>query len=141
MTEFTPLPALIGGLIIGLASVFLMAGTGRIAGISGIAFNAAFTAQARNWRLAFIAGMLLVSGIWYWFVPGGFPLQLQAQWPLLMIAGLLVGFGSYMGSGCTSGHGVCGIGRLSMRSVVATLVFMSSAVITVFITRQITGGL
>ncbi len=131
MTEFTPLTASIGGMLIGIAAVLLRRFLGRIAGISGI-FNGALSLGTpdRLWRLTFLMG-LIAAGAGYQFVSGevlitrtGFSL------PLLLLAGVLVGFGTRLGSGCTSGHGVCGLSRFSMRSLVATFVFLGVGVLT-----------
>lgn len=139
MTNFTPYSALIGGALIGLAAAWLMLANGRIAGISGIV-GAVVRPRAGDldWRLAFIAGLIaapillrLVGGP----VPDAAPL---AGAPVLIVAGLLVGFGTRLGGGCTSGHGVCGISRLSPRSLVATVAFMLAGMATVFVWRQLT---
>lgn len=137
---FTPGAALAGGLLIGLAASAMVLFLGRIAGISGIVGALLQRASWRNrsqwgWRLAFTVGLLSAPLLWQLFaaLPA---IQLQAAPAAIVLAGLLVGFGSRLGSGCTSGHGVCGIARLSMRSVVATLVFMATAALTVFVVRH-----
>jgi uncharacterized protein len=141
MANFTPISAAIGGALIGLAAVLLMLSTGRIAGISGIFGGClAFGMSDKGWRVAFIAGLILAP-----FAGGlaGFPVpvpDMPASWIVIVAAGLLVGFGSRLGGGCTSGHGVCGVSRLSQRSIVATVVFMASAVVTVAIMRHGVGG-
>ncbi|HEV8520650.1 MAG TPA: YeeE/YedE family protein [Burkholderiales bacterium] len=137
-TSFTPISGLLGGMLIGLAAVLLLLANGRIAGISGIVGGLLTRATAdMGWRVAFVAGLWL-GGIVYWLVCGEvFAVQLAATWPVMLIAGLLVGFGTRMGGGCTSGHGVCGIARLSKRSTVATLVFMGAGIATVFATRHV----
>lgn len=138
LTEFTPIPSLLGGALIGGAAVLLMAVSGRIAGISGIASRLLPPYLDREWlrRIAFILGLVLAPLV-YGAVLGRMPLQsIEAGLPLLGVAGLLVGFGSVWGNGCTSGHGVCGLSRLSPRSLVATLIFMTTAAITVFIIRH-----
>jgi uncharacterized protein len=133
--------SLIGGVLIGLAAVTLMASLGRIAGISGIAAGALNAVRGdRGWRLAFVAG--LVIGPWLASLGGlrdslGPPL---VSWPWMALAGLLVGLGTRLGSGCTSGHGVCGIARLSPRSLAATGAFMAAGVATVFIVRHLLGA-
>lgn len=134
---FTPWSALIGGLLIGLGSFMLLAFNGRIAGISGILGSLLpWSSAASSWRLAFIIGLLIAPFIWQLFAP--FPeLVIKANKWQIIAAGLLVGFGTRLGSGCTSGHGVCGLSRLSLRSLVATLSFIIAGVITVFITHHI----
>jgi uncharacterized membrane protein YedE/YeeE len=135
------LSAAIGGALIGLSSVLLMLLTGRIAGISGI-FAGLLNIQSEDkaWRIAFIAGLILVPVVAGWIGYGMAPPQLPASGTVIVAAGLLVGFGTRLGSGCTSGHGICGIGRFSVRSIVATIVFMVTAVITVAVTRHAMGG-
>ena len=136
MASFDPILALLGGALIGLASVLLMMLTGRIAGISGILGGClTLAAGDKVWRLAFIVGLILapvISGVL------GYPLpmpQMPASWVTIVIAGLLVGFGARLGGGCTSGHGVCGIARISTRSIVATAIFMGAAMVVVAIMR------
>jgi uncharacterized membrane protein YedE/YeeE len=141
-TTFTPLSALAGGALIGLAAVVLMASAGRIAGISGIAARLLppYGDDGFANRLAFIAG--IVAAPFAVMVVTGTPVAQTVPtnlW-LMAAAGLLVGFGSVLGSGCTSGHGVCGLARLSPRSIVATLAFLATAVATVFIARHVVGG-
>jgi uncharacterized protein len=141
LASFDPISALLGGALIGLASVLLMMLTGRIAGISGI-FGGCLTLAAGDkvWRFTFIVGLILApvaSGLL------GYPLptpQMPASWVMITIAGLLVGFGARLGGGCTSGHGVCGIARLSARSIVATVIFMTTAIVVVAIMRHDFGG-
>jgi uncharacterized membrane protein YedE/YeeE len=137
MTTFTPLSAAIGGALIGLAALLLMLLTGRIAGISGIAGGLLSGNSDRGWRVAFILGLILapVAGML-----AGDPLPapvMPASWVAVIAAGLLVGFGTRLASGCTSGHGVCGIARLSVRSIVATAVFMGAAIVVVALTRHV----
>ena len=141
MANFTPLSAAIGGVLIGLSAVLLMLLTGRIAGISGI-FSGLLDLRGedKGWRIAFIAGLILAPIIAGSIGYGMAPPKLPANWVIITAAGLLVGFGTRLGGGCTSGHGICGIGRLSMRSIAATVVFMVTAVITVAITRHVLGG-
>jgi uncharacterized membrane protein YedE/YeeE len=128
----------IGGLLIGLAAVLLLALNGRIAGVSGI-FGGIFTTDTsgeRGWRIAFVLG--LIGGTMLYIVfRGGLALQLQATGWTLLAGGFLVGFGTRLGSGCTSGHGVCGLARRSPRSFTATIIFMVTAVITVFVTHHL----
>ncbi len=140
MENFTPVAGFVGGLMIGgAASLFLLL-NGRIAGISGI-LGGLFGAVAtdRGWRIAFVAGIVAgpaIVGAFGGSVPG---IDLQASLPLLVVAGLLVGFGTRLGGGCTSGHGVCGLARGSPRSLVATAIFFVSALVTVFAMRHVAG--
>ena len=142
MTEFTPLAGAIGGVLIGISSVLLMASIGRIAGLSGI-FGHLFTLQwgrEQAWRALFIAGLLTGSALTA--LLGGFDvstISFAGSPATIIIGGLLVGVGTALGSGCTSGHGICGLSRLSLRSLVATGVFMAVAVLVVFVTRHATG--
>jgi uncharacterized protein len=138
MIEPNLIGGLIGGALIGLAAVLLLALNGRIAGISGI-LGGLITSTGRRdpfWRCAFILGLLAGAGL-YALAYGGLPLELQARGSTLLVAGLLVGVGTRLGSGCTSGHGVCGLARRSPRSLLATMIFMVAAVLTVFLTRHI----
>jgi uncharacterized membrane protein YedE/YeeE len=141
LTEFTPVAALIGGALIGLSAVLLMLATGRIAGISGILAGClAFAGGDKAWRLAFLGG-LIVSPLLG--VAIGMPLVqpvMPSSWTVVIVAGLLVGFGMRLGGGCTSGHGVCGLARLSPRSIVATLIFMAVAMLVVFVARHTLGA-
>ena len=141
MSSFDPVSALLGGALIGLASALLMMATGRIAGISGILGGClAPAAGDKVWRFAFIAGLVLAplaSGFL------GHPLptpRMPESWAITVIAGLLVGFGARLGGGCTSGHGVCGIARLSARSIAAAAIFMATAIVVVVIMRHGIGG-
>lgn len=129
MENFTPVSALIGGALIGLGALLLYLFNGRIAGISGIASNALFNRDGRSWRLAFVAGIVAGPLLTTLLVPGLSFSTPALSWQLV-IAGLLVGLGTGWGSGCTSGHGICGISRLSGRSVVATSIFMLSGIVT-----------
>ncbi len=140
MADITVLAALTGGGIIGAASALLLAGHRRVAGISGIAAGVLPPwGKESIWRFWFLAG-LIISGPLYRLSGLVVPVELQASWPVLAIAGLLVGYGSRLGGGCTSGHGVCGIARLSLRSLIATLVFMTTAGITVYLVRHVLSG-
>lgn len=135
MTAFTPWTALAGGLLIGLAAVLLLALNGRVAGVSGVAAGA-LTGPDRSWRLLFLAGLPLGAGLYA--VLGG-PVAAPRQGfgtPLLVLAGLLVGYGTTWAGGCTSGHGVCGLGRLSLRSLVAVLCFLLTGVATAVLVRH-----
>lgn len=139
MTEFAPYTALAGGALIGLAAVLMMAGIGRIAGVSGILLNIFSRGLGPvGWRVAFIAGLpigaLFVLALGVRDLRGlMFPVD---AWTMA-IAGVLVGVGTTLGSGCTSGHGICGVARLSKRSIVATIAFMASGVATVFVVRHL----
>ena len=141
MAAFDLISALLGGVLIGLASVLLMLLNGRIAGISGI-LGSALTISARDkfWRLAFIAGLIaapVIIGL------SGHPLpepQMPTNWILICVAGVLVGFGARYGGGCTSGHGICGVARFSARSIVATAIFMITAIAVVTIMRHSFGA-
>jgi len=136
--EFTPVSGLVGGLLIGLSTALMMVLNGRIAGISGIVGGLlARKGSEVGWRAMFAAGLLL--GAFAYVLASGevFPVRVQASLPIMVAAGLFVGFGTRLGSGCTSGHGVSGIARLSRRSIVAALVFMGTAILTVFVTGQL----
>ncbi|MDF3383242.1 MULTISPECIES: YeeE/YedE family protein [Sulfitobacter] len=142
-TEFTPWLSLGGGAMIGASAVLLMATNGRIAGISGLTsrlFARDSDGEARGVSFFFVLGLLLAAPLWL-LVSGGWPQQWVPSNPVLMaVAGLLVGFGATYGNGCTSGHGVCGISRGSARSIVATVTFMATAFVTVFVMRHVIGG-
>lgn len=138
---FTPLSGLAGGVLIGAAASLLLLATGRIAGISGI-LGSALRPQCpdRAWRVLFLAGLPL-GALVAAALGGSFsPPEMAAPAPVLALAGLLVGFGTQLGSGCTSGHGVCGLARRSKRSLVATLTFMFTGAVTVFVVRHLLGG-
>ncbi|MDU4352639.1 YeeE/YedE family protein [Phytobacter diazotrophicus] len=132
-THFTPLESAIGGVVIGAAASMLILFCGRVAGISGILGGVLSRANNdKGWRIAFLLGMVLSPVLWRLVAP--LPaVSITASWPMLVVAGLLVGVGTRYGSGCTSGHGVCGLSRLSVRSLVATLTFMAAAFITVWL--------
>ena len=136
MHNFTPWPALAGGALIGLAAALLLWLNGRIAGISGIV-NGAMNGPRGDtaWRVLFILGLIVGAGTWLWLAPPAFIARSNYPLGLIIAAGLLVGFGTRLGSGCTSGHGVCGIARLSPRSIAATLVFMAFGAGAVFALR------
>lgn len=140
MTHFTPLSAAIGGGLIGFSSLLLWLLEGRIAGITGI-LGELFNLRRGDtlWRLAFLAGLLLAPSAYVLMRPLP-PLTVTHSAPLLILGGLLVGFGTRLGNGCTSGHGVCGVARLSKRSIVATAVFMAAGAATVFVARHIFGA-
>jgi uncharacterized membrane protein YedE/YeeE len=137
MENFTPLSGLIGGLLIGLAAALLLLLNGRISGISSIVGGLlAPKSSDAGWRLVFVAGLLLGAFIYMLATGGEMSVRMQASVPVLVAAGLLVGFGTRLGSGCTSGHGLCGVARLSKRSTVATSVFFGVAMLTVFLIRH-----
>lgn len=141
MADFTPLPALLGGVLIGLAATLFLVMHGRIAGVSGL-FGAIVRrgSSERSLGVAFVAGLLLAgAGVRYW-APAALETAWSATLPIALVAGVVVGFGTQLGSGCTSGHGVCGISRLSVRSLVATLTFMAAGFVTVFVVRHVLGG-
>ena len=137
--HFTPWASLAGGVLIGLAAALLILLNGRVLGVSGIV-SGLVRAQRSDlgWRLAFVAGLLVAPTVWALLVQ---PIEarIEAGPALLVVAGLLVGWGSGYGSGCTSGHGVCGLARLSPRALAATLVFMSAGFATVFVVRHVLG--
>ncbi|MDD5460321.1 MAG: YeeE/YedE thiosulfate transporter family protein [Methylococcales bacterium] len=137
MENFTPLSATAGGALIGISVTLLLLFNGRIGGISGIMNGALFAPNnERSWRLIFLAGLILGAFIFHRLAPGfNSPRQ---NYPLLLLAlgGFLIGFGTRVGGGCTSGHSICGIANLSIRSIIATLTFMASGMITVYIIRH-----
>ena len=134
---FTPI-SLVGGLMLGVATVILLLGIGRIAGISGIVSSVLKPKNIEMWQVLFIAG-LIVSPLLYRLVKPLPVLDISTSIPLLIAAGLLVGFGTRLGSGCTSGHGICGNARLSPRSMAATVTFMLFGILTVYIGRHVLG--
>jgi uncharacterized membrane protein YedE/YeeE len=141
MANFTPVSAAIGGGLIGLSAVLLMLLTGRIAGISGILGGLLdLRADDKDWRIAFIAGLILAPLMAGWMGYGMPTPKLPASWAVIIAAGLLVGFGTRLGGGCTSGHGICGVARLSARSIAATIIFMLTAIATVAVTHHLLGG-
>jgi uncharacterized membrane protein YedE/YeeE len=131
------LTPLFGGLIIGVSSLAMLALLGRITGISGIFAGALLKEPGSGFRWAFLAGLISGPLLYHAFSNHSVPLPSEAGWPLTVIAGLLVGFGTRYAGGCTSGHGVCGIGRLSPRSIAATASFMGAGIITVYIMRHV----
>jgi uncharacterized membrane protein YedE/YeeE len=140
LTPFTPWAATAGGILIGGAAAFLLINNGRIAGISGILGRAlAKTRGETLWRVLFLLGLPL-GALGVGAARGGLEVQLSASPLTLVLAGLLVGFGTQLGNGCTSGHGVCGMARGSRRSIAATLVFMATGMLTVFVVRHGLGG-
>lgn len=142
VTEFTPLASAFGGALIGLAAVLLMTFGGRIFGATGILSGAILPTGAgdRAWRWALLAGM--VSGpLAVQLMTGSMPaVEIPISLPMIIVGGFLVGVGVNFSSGCTSGHGVCGMARLSPRSIIATLTFMAATIVTVFIVRHVIGG-
>lgn len=140
ITHFTPVAGLVGGIFIGFSAVLLLLVNGRIAGISGIVGGLLTPSSGEiAWRASFVVGMLAGGGL-YIFFAGDLGVSEGLNLPVMLIAGLIVGFGTRLGGGCTSGHGVCGIGRMSQRSIVATVTFMAIAILTVFLTRHVFGG-
>ena len=139
-THFTPLSALFGGLLIGLSATVLLLLNGRIAGISGIVGGLLQRYRVGDfaWRVAFVLGLVLAPVLYRLFaeLPES---RIDASWAMLVVAGVLVGFGSRLGSGCTSGHGVCGVSRLSPRSLVATATFMTTGFVAVYVVRHLLG--
>ncbi|MBS0453819.1 MAG: YeeE/YedE family protein [Proteobacteria bacterium] len=139
-THFTPWASLAGGLVLGLAAAIFILFNGRVLGISGIVGGLlAPRAGDTGWRIAFLLGMLAAPATFAWLAPAGWldAPRIDAGHGAIVVAGLLVGFGTRLGSGCTSGHGVCGLSRLSPRSLVATLAFMGAGFLTVFLIRHL----
>ena len=132
---------LIGGALIGLSSVLLFVFSGRIAGICGMAFSLMATSLDKNiWRVVFLVGLISGSLLYHYVTGAPYPQAPNTSLPLLIIAGLLVGYGTSLGNGCTSGHGISGLARLSPRSLVATLTFMGSAIATLYIAKHLLGA-
>lgn len=141
MNDFTPIPALLGGALIGLSASLLLFSHGKVAGISGLYGGLFRRATAdRAMRFWFIAGLLAAGAVVRVVYPAALASSWSATLPLVLVAGLLVGFGTQLGGGCTSGHGVCGISRVSSRSLIATATFMVTGFVTVFIVRHVLGG-
>ena len=138
--SFTPIPSLVGGMILGLAAALYVLLHGRILGISGIVAGLLHPQKDDfAWRFTLILGLVTAPFLAAFF--GIFPIiAIDSSWLAIVIAGLLVGFGSNYGSGCTSGHGICGLSRLSPRSLAATLAFMGAGFATVFVTHHLIGG-
>ena len=142
MENFTPYLSLAGGALIGISASILMYLNGRIAGISGIV-SGVFSASSiteKAWRLAFVIGLIIGGAIYMHFFPITIAPREFISTELLIVGGLVIGFGTAMGSGCTSGHGICGISRFSMRSLVATATFLLSGIVTVYVFKQIIGS-
>lgn len=137
MTELTLFDSILGGLILSIAALFLLFGNGKISGISGIFYGLKdVNSSGEYWRVLFVIGLIVspfVADLFGFSLPN----NIDISWPAIVIGGLFVGVGTRVGSGCTSGHGICGIGRLSTRSLVATIIFMSTAIITVFVVNSI----
>lgn len=141
IVNFTPLPALIGGLMIGGAGVVLLWLNGRIAGVSGIFGSVLATDQTSNgWRIMFLVGLVLGGFVWAFAGGDVGAIVIGANTMELVGAGLLVGFGTQLGSGCTSGHGVCGIGRMSPRGLVSTAFYIGTGAFVIYILRHVVGG-
>ena len=132
---------LIGGLVIGASAVAMLYFLGRIAGISGIVWGAVSRQSDGSWRWLFLAGLVIGPLLFHMLTTTPYPAASPLEWWHAIVGGLLVGFGVKLGSGCTSGHGVCGIGRLSKRSFIATCTFMATGIITVYVLRHLLGGL
>jgi len=134
----TWLIALAGGVLIGLSATLLLWLNGRVAGVSGI-LNGVLFPHSRDvaWRAAFLLGLIVAAGLYMMLAPGAPQPRVDFPRAGLVVAGLLVGFGTRMGNGCTSGHGVCGIGRLSVRSIAAVVTFMATAIATTFVVRHL----
>lgn len=140
MENFTPLSALIGGVLIGGAATLLLLFNGRIAGVSGILGGLLAPQRGDTlWRAALLAGLVIGGFVWAQMATITAP-TIAASLPLLIVGGFLTGFGARLGGGCASGHGVCGLGRLSMRSIVAVATFMLTCGITVYVMRHVIGG-
>lgn len=142
ITEFTPVASLFGGVLIGAAAILLMLATGRIAGVSGFVSRLLppYLDDLFAVRAAFVAGLVAAPLVYSLLTGTAIAHAVTSRTPLLILAGLLVGFGSVTGSGCTSGHGVCGLARRSSRSLVATATFMAAGITTVFLARHVIGG-
>lgn len=141
IVNFTPLTGFIGGLLIGASASLLLWLNGRIAGISGIVNGSLARPGAESaWRWLFLAGMLGGAAVEFWLIPAQRAFETAMSWPVFLLAGVLVGIGTRLGGGCTSGHGVCGLGRLSARSLVATLTFLATGVLTVFFVYHVFGA-
>jgi uncharacterized membrane protein YedE/YeeE len=139
--SFTPIPSLFGGILLGVATTLYVLLHGRILGISGIVAGLLPPKEGdRDWRIALILG-LISAPFWAALIFGIRPIVvIDTNWFLILVSGLLVGFGTQYSSGCTSGHGICGLSRLSLRSLVATLLFMGAGFLTVFVSRHLMGG-
>jgi uncharacterized membrane protein YedE/YeeE len=142
MENFTPLLSGIGGILIGLGAALMLVFNGRIAGISGIFEGVVVPDQGSfGWKAAFIGGLLVGGAVMFAVAPGWFAVEIEQSTLGFVVAGLLVGFGTRLGNGCTSGHGVCGMSRMSRRSIVATVSFMAAGATTVYVVRHLIGGM
>ena len=135
--NFTPISALLGGLLIGIAVIVFFVSNGRLAGVSGIVNNALTNSHNRTINLLFLFGLILGPLFYMVFFQTTIPFVMTSSVPIIIIGGLLVGVGTKISNGCTSGHGVCGMSRFSIRSILATILFILSAIITVFIFKLI----
>ena len=141
MNNFTPISAIIGGILIGIAAVILLLFNGKILGVSGIVSRAIFKPVLQSiWSWVFLLGLILGAAVYRFIFPGQLMIVIEASPPVLILAGVLVGFGTRLGSGCTSGHGICGIARFSKRSMAATGSFMLSGMVIVYLVRHVLGG-
>lgn len=141
MENFTPISASIGGALIGLSAVVLMALNGRISGVSGVFSGAVFAERGdKVWRVLFVLGLIAAPAIWTLVRGTEPPFEITNSTPLIIAGGLLVGFGTRLGSGCTSGHGVCGLSRLSPRSMASVALFMGAGMATVAIAKTVVGA-
>ena len=141
MHNFTPITGTIGGLMIGLSATLMMLFLGRITGISGIFGGLVIPRKGEvAWRVAFVAGLLSGGVVLRFFYPQAFPVGLEQSFGLVAVAGVLVGFGTRMGSGCTSGHGICGLARFSQRSLASVLTFIFTGAVAVYIMQYVMGG-
>lgn len=141
MTNFTPVPALLGGLLIGMAAVILLLFNGRVMGVTGI--TGGVLQPERDdmlWRVLFLASLAVAPILYSWATSKPIMIEVTGSLPSLVIGGFLTGLGACAGSGCTSGHGVCGLGRLSRRSLVVTMTFMITSIVTVYIVRHWVGS-
>lgn len=142
MEGFTPLLSSLGGALIGLAAIALLYFNGRIAGMSGIVAGVLRpSADDALWRLVFVAGLISGALLIRWLHPEAMAVRIDVTLVPVLVAGVLVGLGTRVGNGCTSGHGVCGVGRLAPRGMVASLVFFVTAVVTSYLVRHVMGGL
>lgn len=141
MNNFTPISAIIGGILIGIAAVILLLFNGKILGVSGIVSRAIFKPVLQSiWSWAFLLGLILGAAVYRFIFAGQLMIVIEASPPVLILAGLLVGFGTRLGSGCTSGHGICGIARFSKRSIAATGSFMLFGMMIVYLMKHVLGG-